>query len=68
MLVISTAVPPADQRVWLRLESPRSTDWVEVVMKGSSPEVHGAHRIRLAFRESCPYDFFKLALYRKPGS
>jgi pSer/pThr/pTyr-binding forkhead associated (FHA) protein len=68
MLVLSPTVPPADQRVWLRLESPQPTDWVEVVVKGTSPEGHGAHRVRLAFRESCPYDFFKVALYRKPGS
>jgi hypothetical protein len=67
--VVSEAVPPADQRVWLRLESPQPSDWVEVVMKGTSPEGQGkAHRVRLAFLHSCPYDFFKVVVYRKPGA
>lgn len=66
--VLSEAVPPADQRIWLRLARPHATDWVEVVMKGSSPEAQGAHRVRLAFLQSCPYDFFKVVVYRRPGS
>jgi hypothetical protein len=69
-LVLSEAVPPANQRVWLRLKSPQVTDWVEVVLKGESPEPQETHRhrVRLAFRETCPYDFFKAAVYQAPGS
>jgi hypothetical protein len=68
VLVLSEAVPPADERVWLRLETPQVTDWVEVVPKGSTPEGPGAHRVRFAFREACPYDIFKAVVYKKPGS
>jgi pSer/pThr/pTyr-binding forkhead associated (FHA) protein len=67
-LVLSEAVPPPGGRIWLRLETPQITDWVEVVLKGSTPEAPGTHRVRLAFREACPYDIFKLVVYKKPGS
>jgi hypothetical protein len=68
LMVLSEAVPPADGRIWLRLETPLITDWVEVVVKGSSLAAPGAHRVRLAFREGCPYDIFKAVVYTKPGS
>ena len=68
LLVLSADRPPADTRIWLRLETPQVTDWVEVVVKGTTPATDGAHRLRLAFREACPYDFFKTVLYKKPGS
>jgi pSer/pThr/pTyr-binding forkhead associated (FHA) protein len=67
-LVLSEAVPPSGERLWLRLETPQVTDWVEVVLKGSTPHASGAHRVRLAFREACPYDIFKAVVYTKPGS
>jgi hypothetical protein len=68
LLVLSAEVPPAEERIWLRLENSEIADWVEVVMMGSTPATEGAHRLRLAFREACPYDFFKAVLYKKPGS
>jgi len=68
LLVLSADRPPADGRIWLRLETPEATDWVELVIKGTTPATDGAHRLRLAFREACPYDFFKTVLYKKPGS
>ncbi len=68
MLVLSTDPPPAGLPIWLRLETPQVTDWVEVVIKAMTPATDGAHRLRLAFREACPYDFFKTVVYNKPGS
>ena len=68
LLVLSTVVPPADGLIWLRLEAPQATDWVELVIMGTTPATDGAHRLRLAFRDACPYDFFKAVLYKKPGS
>jgi pSer/pThr/pTyr-binding forkhead associated (FHA) protein len=68
VLVLSEAVPPAGERIWFRLETPQITDWVEVVPKGSAPGTAGAHRVRLAFREACPYDIFRAVVYKKPGS
>jgi predicted component of type VI protein secretion system len=67
VLVLSEAVPPPGERLWLRLETPQVTDWVEVVLKGSTPQAPGAHRVRLAFRDACPYDIFKAVVYTKPG-
>jgi hypothetical protein len=68
LMVLSEAVPPAGGRLWLRLEAPEVTDWVEVILKGSTPEVPGVHRVRLAFRDACPYDIFKAVVYKKSGS
>lgn len=68
LLVLSAEVPPADGRIWIRLEGPHVTDWVEVVIKGTTAATDGAHRLRLAFRDVCPYDVFKAVLYKKPGS
>jgi pSer/pThr/pTyr-binding forkhead associated (FHA) protein len=68
VLVLSEEVPPAGERIWFRLETPQITDWVEVVPKGSAPGTAGAHRVRLAFREACPYDVFRAVVYKKPGS
>jgi pSer/pThr/pTyr-binding forkhead associated (FHA) protein len=68
MLVLSEKVPPADQQLWLRLENPLITEWVEVVMKGATHANQGGHSVRLAFREACPYDFFKAVVYQNPGT
>jgi hypothetical protein len=65
MAVLGVEIPHPDQKIWLRLEQPYSTDWVEVVLKGSTEPVPGRHLIRLAFAQTCPYDFFKAALYGK---
>ncbi len=64
----STAPPPTGTRLWIRLESSRPTEWVEVVLKGVSPEPRGTfhYRVRLMFREACPYDFFKILIHQKP--
>jgi pSer/pThr/pTyr-binding forkhead associated (FHA) protein len=66
--VLSKTVPPAGTQLWLRLESPQITEWVEVVLKGAADEAPGTHRVRLAFRDTCPYDLFKVAVYGRPGS
>jgi Inner membrane component of T3SS, cytoplasmic domain len=68
LLVLCEIVPLVGQRAWVRLASPQATDWIEVVQRGSTPAGQGRHRIRLAFLESCPYEFFKLVVYSKPGS
>jgi pSer/pThr/pTyr-binding forkhead associated (FHA) protein len=68
LLVRSETIPPVDAQVWLRLEDARLPDWVEVVVKGGTPEPSGVYRVRLAFRESCPYDLFKAVVYTRPGS
>jgi pSer/pThr/pTyr-binding forkhead associated (FHA) protein len=70
VLVLSESVPPADAQVWLRLETPQPSDWIEVVIKGAIPADAGMYRVRLAFREACPYDLFKALVYtnQQPGA
>jgi hypothetical protein len=68
VLVLCDALPPANVRVWLRLETPQVSDWVEVIPRGTTSDALGGHRLRLAFRESCPYDIFKAVVYKKPAS
>jgi hypothetical protein len=63
--VLSGEVPQSDQKIWLRLDQPSATDWVEVVLKEATRSSQGPHLIRLAFTQPCPYDFFKAALYGK---
>jgi hypothetical protein len=63
MLVLSETVPPADGQVWLRLESPQPSGWIEVLIKGATAAGPGMHRVRLAFRDTCPYDLFKAVVY-----
>jgi pSer/pThr/pTyr-binding forkhead associated (FHA) protein len=70
MLILSETRPPAGLPIWLRLETPRVTEWVEVVVIGASiaDDGGGAHQVRLSFRDACPYDFFKVVVYSKRGS
>lgn len=65
MSVTSQVVPEPDRPVWVRLDGAHATVWVEVVLQGIAPLGGGVHLIRLAFRESCPYNFFKAAVYGK---
>jgi hypothetical protein len=65
MAVLCDVVPRSDQKIWLRIDRPHPTDWVEVVLKGATTSSQGGHLVRLAFTQACPYDFFKAALYAK---
>jgi hypothetical protein len=56
--VLGGEAPPHGQRSWLRLETSPTPEWVEVSLVGTKP-AEGASLIRLAFRDSCPYDMFK---------
>ncbi len=66
--LVSEAVPATGQRVWARLEGPSPTQWVEVSPRGDAPRGPGPHLIRFAFLETCPYDFFKVAVYGTSGT
>ncbi len=63
MSVSGDTLPALDQRIWVRLEGAHATDWIEVVLRGTSPLGEGSHLIRLAFRDFCPYEFFKAVVY-----
>jgi hypothetical protein len=65
MAVLCAEVPRTDRKIWLRLDQPETTGWVEVVLKGYTQPAPEMHLIRLAFVQACPYDFFKAAIYAK---
>jgi hypothetical protein len=68
MSLLSEAFPPPDQRAWARLDGPPATDWIEVSLRGATPQRPGIHLVRFAFLASCPYDFFKALVYGKAGT
>jgi PilZ domain-containing protein len=47
---------------WVRLEQPESTNWLEGEVLRTE-KIRGDERhLRMTFRESCPYEFFKAAI------
>jgi hypothetical protein len=68
MSLLSEARPIEGQPVWVRLQEPNTTEWVEAQLRGVTVKEHGKFLVRLMFREACPYDFFKTAVYMKPSS
>src|SRR5262249_21910570 len=55
--VIADEMPAKNRAVWVRLEGPTPSDWVEA--RG----VRGlrSRKLGLEFGKPCPYDFFKAA-------
>lgn len=62
-LLLSEAPPPAGQPIWIRLEDAVTTEWIETSLAGISAHEPGSYLVRVAFRESCPYDLFKQIVY-----
>jgi len=67
--VLSAAVPPSDQRIWLRLERPQVTDWVEGRHERRVTRRPGAH---IAYgspsANHAPTTSSRSRLYRKPSA
>jgi hypothetical protein len=61
-LVLPTALPPVGQPFWLRIDDPRCQEWIEATIVEAKDSLLGQKTLRLAFRESCPYSFFKAAV------
>ena len=58
-----TRTPPPDSApIWLRLNDPAHPDWVEAKVIAVTTRFWGPALVRMKFRESCPYDFFKAAI------
>jgi hypothetical protein len=62
-LLVCDAAPVEGQSVWVRLDGPETSAWVEGSLRGVSIREPGKFLVRLAFRDACPYDFFKAAVY-----
>lgn len=54
---------PETERVWICLDGPTPTDWIEARVVGVVRTRMGPHKLRLAFENQCPYAFFKAAVY-----
>ena len=58
-----TRTPPPDSApIWLRLNNPAQPDWVEAKVIAITTRFWGPALVRMKFRESCPYEFFKAAI------
>jgi hypothetical protein len=68
-LVLAEKRPARGRAVWLRLEVPVATEWVEatIVRIVKVPGVlwfrKTAYLVRICFKEPCPYHLFKLATH-----
>ena len=67
--LVAAKLPAVTSPVWVRLQEPATTTWVEAAVVPDSrslwSKVIGKRRgeVRLKFRSQCPYDFFKLATH-----
>ena len=55
--VLTDDMPVERQTVWLRLEEPTPTEWVEATIARRA----GSRKVGLDFAKHCPYDVFKVA-------
>jgi hypothetical protein len=62
-LFLSEAPPPAHKPLWVRLEGPVASEWLETRLVAITSHQPGSYLVRVAFRDSCPYDFFKQVVY-----
>ena len=65
--LLTQATPREGQSVWVRLDGAAGSDWVEGTVRGVSQREPGMFQVRLSFRDGCPYDFFKIAVYGVGG-
>jgi hypothetical protein len=60
--LITSALPPPDVRVQIRLVGSEPTPWIEADVLGNERESSTRHRVRLKFREPCPTYFLRVAV------
>ncbi len=59
--------PPQDRPCWLCLGVPEPVDYVEVAVLEVTANRVGQFAVRLAFREPCPFSFFKAVIEGHAG-
>ena len=55
--------PPPGRQVCVRLAEDAGSDWLPAKVVAVSRRWRGPHLVRLAFRDDCPWDVFKAALF-----
>lgn len=69
LLAMAAPLPAEQQPVWVRLEEPTVTDWVDAMVVRVSRSLtsrltgQGTCLARVRFLPTCPYDFFKCAVH-----
>ena len=61
-LIAADELPNAE-RVWICLDGPTPTDWIEARVVNVVRTSLGPHKVGLSFETNCPYAFFKAAVY-----
>jgi hypothetical protein len=64
--VVSEIPPPRRSTIWMCIDGPRRTEWVEAEVVEVVRLDDGTAQVRMAFREVCPYAFFEVAVYGFP--
>lgn len=62
-LLVADEVPKESTPAWICLQSAGQTDWVKGRVLGVIRTWLGPHKVRLVFEGTCPYAFFKAAVY-----
>lgn len=61
--LIAEFAPPRRSTVWICLDGPRRTEWVEAEALQVNRLQDQTAEVRVSFREVCPYSFFEVAVY-----
>ncbi len=61
--LIAELPPPRRSSVWVCLDGPRRTEWIEAEVIQVIRRPDQSAEVRIAFRELCPYTFFEVAVY-----
>ncbi|MGO9596566.1 MAG: hypothetical protein ACLP7Q_00930 [Isosphaeraceae bacterium] len=65
LCLIVDRLPPDNRDLWIGLKGTLPVVWSRVVLRSLSEPYPGCFMLRLSFKESCPYDLFKLAVTHK---
>jgi hypothetical protein len=60
--LIVDRLPPNNRDLWIGVKETWPISWSRVVLRSISEPLPGRFMLHLSFKESCPYDLFKLAL------
>ena len=66
--LLSDAAPNGFPPMWVCLKGAQPTEWVETSIRALALKEPGTYVIRLEFRDLCPYELFKTAVYGYFGS
>jgi hypothetical protein len=60
---IAEIPPPRRSTIWICLDGPRRTEWIEAEVLEVVRRRDNTAEVRMKFREICPYSFFEAAVF-----